>query len=181
MPERAPARITVYVEPWGPDDFWLDQQLMGDAAMTASLGGPESDEQKTTRHARFLDLSMSGAGRMFKIVNAVTGEAIGGVGYWEREWRGEQVFEAGWSVLPAFQRRGVARAATRQAIAVARAEGKHRYLHAFPLVDNPPSNSVCRMLGFRLVEVCDVARPPGNPIRCNDWRLDLFPKRKKAP
>jgi RimJ/RimL family protein N-acetyltransferase len=149
--------------------------------MTASLGGPESAEQITARHERFLELPVSGRGQMFKIVNAVTDEEIGGVGYWEREWRGEQVYEAGWSVLPAFQRRGVARPATRQAIAMARAEGKHRYLHAFPLEDNPPSNSVCRMLGFRLVEVCDIERTPGHPIRCNDWRLNLFPKRKQAP
>src|SRR5262245_18740370 len=143
MPRRAASRITVIIEPWGPDDLWLEQQLVGDAAMTASLGGPESDEQITARHERFLELPVSGRGQIFKIVNVETGEAIGGVGYWEREWRGEQVYEAGWSVLPAFQPRGVARAATSQAIAMPRAERKHRYVHAFPLEDNPPSNSVC--------------------------------------
>src|SRR5262249_7375630 len=180
MPRRAARRITVSLEPWGPDDLRLEQQLMGDAAMTASLGGSEGDEQITPRHERFLELPVSGKGQMFKIVNALTDEEIGGVGYWEREWRGEQVYEAGWSVLSAFQPRGVARAAASQAIAMARAERKHRYVHAFPLEDNPPSNSVCRMLGFRLVEVCDVERPPGTPIRCNHWRLDFFPWRKET-
>lgn len=24
-----------------------------------------------------------------------------------------------------------------------------------------------------LVSACDFEYPPGNPIRCNDWRLDL--------
>jgi hypothetical protein len=25
-----------------------------------------------------------------------------------------------------------------------------------------------------LLEECDFEYPPGNPMRCNDWRLDLF-------
>jgi hypothetical protein len=34
---------------------------------------------------------------MFKVVDEESGEAVGCVGYWEREWRGEQVHETGWS------------------------------------------------------------------------------------
>lgn len=30
-------------------------------------------------------------------------EAVGWVGYWESEWRGETVWECGWSVLPEAQ------------------------------------------------------------------------------
>jgi hypothetical protein len=33
---------------------------------------------------------------------------------------------------------------------------------------------VCRTLGFTLVEECHSEYPPGNPLRSNDWRLDLF-------
>jgi RimJ/RimL family protein N-acetyltransferase len=32
----------------------------------------------------------------------------------------------------------------------ARAEGRHRFKHAFPSVTNPPSNAICRKLGFTL-------------------------------
>src|SRR5205823_11813740 len=63
--------------------------------------------------------------------------------------------------------------ATEQAIELAREEGKHRFLHAFPSVDNAPSNAICRKLGFTFLEVCDFEFPPGNPLRCNDWRLNL--------
>ena len=55
----------------------------------------------------------------------------------------------------------------------ARARATHRFLHAFPSVDNAPSNAICRKLGFTLLGECDFEYPPGNRMRCNDWRLDL--------
>jgi RimJ/RimL family protein N-acetyltransferase len=179
MPEGETARIPVRIAPWGPDDLWLEKRLMGDPGMTVYLGGPEGDEKMEARHARFLDLPVSGTGQMFKIVNERTGEALGSVGYWEREWRGEQVYEMGWGVLAPFQGRGVAREATRLTIAHAASHGKHRHMHAFPLVENAPSNGVCRTLGFALVEELDYEYPPGTPVRCNDWRLDLFENRQE--
>jgi RimJ/RimL family protein N-acetyltransferase len=146
---------------------------MGDPAMTEHLGGPESPEKIAERQARYEDVGDTSKGRMFKIVDEATGEAVGSVGYWEREWRGQHVYETGWSVLPAFQGRGIARAATAQAIEKARGEKKHRFLHAFPAVDNAASNAICRKLGFTLLEAREFEYPPGNFMRCNDWRLDL--------
>jgi RimJ/RimL family protein N-acetyltransferase len=167
-------RTAVRLEPWGDGDLPLLEKLMGDPEMTEHLGGPESQEKIAKRQTRYERLADSGKGRMFKIVEGATGEAVGSVGYWERMWRDEQVYEIGWSVLPAFQGRGIAGMATAQAIAMARSEKKHRFLHAFPSVDNPPSNAICRKLGFTLLEACDFEYPPGNPMVCNDWRLDLF-------
>ncbi len=164
MGERAPIRL----EPWGEDDLPLVQRLMGDPAMTEHLGGPESPEKLAERQERY---ARPGSG-MFKVVDE-TGDAVGSVGFWEREWRGQKVYEIGWSVLPEFQGRGIAGHATEQAIELAREEGKHRFLHAFPSVDNAPSNAICRKLGFTFLEVCDFEFPPGNPLRCNDWRLNL--------
>ena len=163
----------VRIEPWGEGDLALLQQLLGDPAMMEHLGGPESAEQIAQRHARYLRLADSGTDRVFKIVHDATGAAVGSVGYWERTWRGEQVYEIGWSVLPAFQGRGIASAATAQAIAHARSDRQHQAMHAFPSVDNPPSNAVCRKQGFTLVEECDFEYPAGHVMRCNDWRLDL--------
>src|SRR5438552_2326447 len=100
------------------------------------LGGPESPEKIVERQSRYEQLAESGKGRMLKIVDAATGESAGLVGFWEKTWRDEQIYEIGWSVLPAFQGRGIASLATAQAIAIARAEGKHRFLHAFPSVGN---------------------------------------------
>lgn len=169
----APDRSSVRLEPWGRGDFPLLKKLNA-PEMTEHLGGPESDEKLAERQARYERLADSGNDRMFKIVLEATGEAVGSVGYWERTWQGEQVYEMGWGVLPAFQGRGIARAATAQAIALVRADGMHRFLRAFPSVDNPPSNALCRKLGFALIEECDFEYPKGHYMRCNDWCLDLL-------
>jgi len=143
--------------------------------MTEHLGGPESTEKIADRHRRYLAPPVDGTEKMFKIVEAATGEGVGSVGYWEREWDGGQVYETGWMVLPEFQGRGVATIATAQVIEVVRANRKHRFLHAFPAIENAASNAICRKLGFELRDELDFEYPPGseNVLHCNDWRLDL--------
>jgi RimJ/RimL family protein N-acetyltransferase len=163
----------VRLEVWGADDLPLVQALMGDPAMTEHLGGPESPEKLADRQARYARTAHSGDDWMFKIVLEATGEAVGSVGYWPRTWRDEDVWETGWSVLPAFQGHGIASAATTQALAHARANGTRRYVHAFPSVDHPASNAICRKLGFTLLGPHDFEYPKGNLMRCNDWRLHL--------
>jgi RimJ/RimL family protein N-acetyltransferase len=165
--------VTVHLEAWAAGDLPLLRRTLGDPEMTKHLGGPESEEKLVERQGRFERLAESGAGRMFKIVDDETGEAVGSVGYWQREWQGEEIYEIGWMVVPEFQGRGIAAAATGQAIAAARADGGRRELHAFPGVENAPSNAICRKLGFTLVGELEFEYPPGSLMRCNDWRLDL--------
>jgi RimJ/RimL family protein N-acetyltransferase len=159
----------VRIVPWGDGDLALLQKLVGDPAMMEHLGGPETPEKITDRQERY---AQAGSG-MFKIVEEATGEAIGSVGYWEKGWRGEQVYEIGWSVIPAAQGRGIARMATTQAIALAASEHRYPSIHAFPSVDNAPSNAICRALGFALLGPCEVEYPPGSLMQCNDWCLEL--------
>jgi RimJ/RimL family protein N-acetyltransferase len=137
--------------------------------MTEHLGGPESPEKIAERHERYLKAESG----LFKVVDE-TGESAGWVGYWPRTWRDQDVYEIGWAVLPAFQGRGIAGAATAQALDAARAEGKHRFVHAFPSVENAPSNAICRKLGFTLLGDEEFEYPKGSFMRCNDWRFDLF-------
>jgi RimJ/RimL family protein N-acetyltransferase len=110
---------------------------------------------------------------MFKIVDIASGAGVGSVGFWTKEWRDEQVYEVGWMVVPEFQGRGIAVTATAQAIDLARHDGNHRFMHAFPNVDNAASNAICRKLGFDLLEACEFEFPKGHFMTCNDWRLDL--------
>jgi RimJ/RimL family protein N-acetyltransferase len=161
------------VVPWGEDDLPLLHRLLGDPAMMEHLGGPESPEKIEERHGRYLDGQTPA--KMFKVVETATGESVGSVGYWEREANEGQVWETGWMVLPEFQGRGIATEATRQVIDLCRAERTHRYLYAYPSVDNEPSNAICRKLGFELVDVEEYEYPngSGNILRCNDWRFDL--------
>ncbi|MEU2259342.1 GNAT family N-acetyltransferase [Streptomyces sp. NPDC019645] len=168
------ATPVVRIEPWSDDDFELLRALNA-PELTAHLGGPEPEAKLTERHRRYVALSAdrSGAGRMYRVVLTDGGEPVGSIGFWERSWRGGRVWETGWSVLPGFQGRGIATAATLAVVEEARAASEHRHLHAFPSVDNLPSNAVCRKAGFSLLGECDFEYPPGTPLRSNDWRLDL--------
>jgi RimJ/RimL family protein N-acetyltransferase len=163
---------TVRIDPWSPGDLPLLEKLLGDPAMMRHLGGPESPEKIADRQARY---ERAGSDQ-FRIVDVTTGEAVGWVGYWERDWSDRRVYEVGWSVLPAFQGRGIAVAATAQAIARASAARACRFMHAFPAVANAPSNAICRRLGFTLLGPNEFEYPPGNLMLCNDWRLDLSPR-----
>jgi RimJ/RimL family protein N-acetyltransferase len=158
----------VRIEPWDEGDLPLLQQALLDPAMTAYLGGPETPEKVAERQTRY---ERPGS-RQYKVV--VDGEGAGWVGYWEREWLDQDVYEVGWSVLPAFQGRGVAGRATAQLIEVARTEDDRRFMHAYPSVENAPSNAICRKLGFVLLGEHEFEYPPGSFMRCNDWRFDLF-------
>ena len=140
------------------------------AEMTEYLGGPESEEKLLDRHKHYINLK-TGEAYMFVILADET--PVGLVGYWEKEWKGEMVWEAGWGVLPEYQGRGLAVAGTVAIVKKARVEKKHRFMHAYPRIENPASNVVCRKAGFELVEECDFEYPVGNPIRCNDWQIDL--------
>lgn len=161
----------VRIEPWGSSDLPLMRRLLGDPAMTEHLGGPESEQKIAERQARYEKPDS----RQYKIVVGDAADA-GAVGYWEKEWRGTTVWEVGWLVLPEHQGRGVATAGMRQLLEIMRVDPvPHRYVHAFPSVDNVPSNSICRKLGFTLLEAIDFEYPPGSGsvLHCNDWRLDL--------
>ncbi|WP_371772563.1 GNAT family N-acetyltransferase [Streptomyces sp. NBC_01438] len=169
---------SVRIEPWSDSDLELLRRANAPELM-GHLGGPESEEQLVGRHARYVALSAdrTGRGRMFRIALTGEDEAVGTIGFWERSWRDQEVYETGWAVLAGFQGRGIASAATAAVAGQARAERKHRYLHAYPSVANGASNGVCRKAGFSLLGECEIEYPPGHPLLTNDWRLDLHPDR----
>lgn len=154
---------------WTLEDHDLLFALNGDPVQMAQVGGAETAEKIADRNGKY-------AQDPHQQVIVVGGEPAGWVGIWEREWNGEQVWEIGWSVLRAFQGRGVAKRATRLAIERARglvAEGGPTSIHAFPNVDNAPSNGVCRACGFTLLGETEFEYPPGHFDQVNDWRLEL--------
>jgi RimJ/RimL family protein N-acetyltransferase len=166
--DSAPA---IRLEAWTQADLSL-LRATNTPEMTGHLGGPETEAQVLARHRRYLELDDPGAGRMLAMVTPA-GEKAGVIGYWERVWRDAVTYETGWSVLPAFQGRGLATAAARAVAVLARAQRRHGHLHAFPAVDHPASNAICRKAGFALLGATDFEYPPGSTMRCNEWRLDL--------
>lgn len=164
----------VHLAPWSADDLALLRQLNA-PEVRAHTGGPETDEQVVARHERYLRGPGPRGGHMFT-VGLPDGTKVGSVGYWEREWRGEPVYEMGWAVLPAYQGRGLASAAVRALVAEAAAHGDRRHAHAYPSVDHPASNAVCRKAGFTLLGQTEFEYPPGHLMRSNDWRVELTGK-----
>lgn len=141
--------------------------------MTEHLGGPESGEALRRRHERYVAAAGSDSVYPLTAVLEPGGTVVGNVSLWEREWQGKPVYEMGWGIVPEFQGRGLATEAVKEAIEVARSTGRRDTIHAFPSVDNPPSNAVCRKAGFELVGPVQFEYPKGHWMQCNDWRLSL--------
>ncbi|OCT10974.1 GCN5 family acetyltransferase [Paenibacillus pectinilyticus] len=163
----------VQIVPWSESDLDL-LRLINAPEMMEHLGGPETEEQLQIRHLRYLALRENGKGHMFSIRMLPEREVVGSIGYWDSQWQGVPIYEVGWSVLPAFQGRGLASAALSAAIAHANAEAKYRWMHAFPSIHNPASNAVCRKLNFTPMSECEFEYPPGHYMQCLDWRLELL-------
>lgn len=168
MVTNTPPRLRL--EPWSESDLELLRRT-NTLAMTEHLGGPETEEQLLARHRRYLDPAANGT--MFRAALLPDGEVVGSTGFWDHEWHGEPAYETGYGILPQFQGRGLAVAATIAVADKARADGRHRYLHAFPSVLHAASNAVCRKAGFELIEESEFEYPKGHFIRSNVWRLDL--------
>ncbi|MFD9085040.1 GNAT family N-acetyltransferase [Streptomyces erythrochromogenes] len=167
----------VRLEPWSERDFWLLERA-NEPVMTEHLGGPESDEKLRDRQRRYEALSARepAAGRMFRVVLERSGDSVGSIGFWERQWRDEPVYEAGWGILPEFQGRGLAVAALTELLAHVRAHGSRDSVHAFPGTDHPASNAVCRRAGFTCLGEVDFEYPPGVPHPSLDWRYRVGPR-----
>jgi RimJ/RimL family protein N-acetyltransferase len=164
----------VLLRPWSEEDLPLLEKLLGDPEMMEHLGGPESPEQILRRHIRYTRLPQDGTDHMFKVVWGPNGEGVGNVGYWRKTWRDQSVYEIGWLVRSSYQGQGIATKAAAAAIEHARREPKYQFMHAFPSVENPASNAICRKLRFTLLEECQFEYPSGHSMRVNDWRLDLL-------
>jgi len=172
--EKLIQELAVFLRPYSENDFGLLEKLLGDPKMTMHLGGPESAKKLRERHVKFTAMSKDpSAGCVFVITVGEERTPAGTVGFWEREWKGEKVWETGYSVLPEFQGQGIATKASRLVVAKLSGLRKYRYLYAFPSVDNPASNAICRKSGFALLGVESFEYPPGSFMRCNIWRVDL--------
>jgi RimJ/RimL family protein N-acetyltransferase len=169
--KRPPVRL----EAWSAGDAGLLTQL-NEPEMTRYVGGPETPRELADRQSRY----EAPHSRQYRIAVGTARVAVGWVGYWETQWRERPIWEIGWAVIQAFQGRGIATTATALAIDKARGERRHASVHAFPMTTNARSNTLCRKLGFTLIDEIDFPARRGGFVRCNDWRLDLFDEDEPA-
>lgn len=153
------------------DDYLSLLHRANTPEMTSYLNGPESEEQVLDRHARYLRYAETGESHMFAIL--VDAVPVGSIGYWRVRWKNDEAWETGWFVLPEAQGQRVAARALSLVIDDLRLhpDGRRR-LVAFPSVENPPSNAVCRRAGFHLTgSATETFR--GAPLTVNEWAFDL--------
>jgi RimJ/RimL family protein N-acetyltransferase len=162
----------ICLRPWAEGDLGLLRE-QNSSELMAALGGPESEEALLDRHRRYVELSTAGSGCMYVVLSGPDSVVAGSIGFWEKEWDGDGVYETGWYVRPSFRGRGVAARAAGAVVRIAAAEGDRKELHAFPPVTNAASIGVCRKAGFALRGEVDFEYPKGTWIRCADWWVPL--------
>src|SRR5262245_44204557 len=127
----------VAIRPWSDKDLPLLERLMGDP----SRAGTGALDEARARHERLIrNGETSRQGPMFAITAGARAELVGSIGYWQRVWQWQHLWEIGWSVLPEYQGQGVANRAIDLVVQRARTLGKFRFIHAFPAADNIAAN-----------------------------------------
>ena len=162
---------TVTLAAWGPDDLPLLERANTPEMMT-HLGGPETPEQLVERQERYMNLMRTGEAAMYRI--ELDGTPVGGIGYWQVDHDGEPAWEAGWNVFSEWQGRGLAHAALGLVVREVADRHDRSLLVAYPGVDNPASNALCRAAGF---EHRGSRTEPwhGRELSFNVWVLDMSP------
>ncbi|SCL14076.1 GNAT family N-acetyltransferase [Micromonospora inyonensis] len=157
-----------------PGDSPAYVRMRCDPAMMAHLGGPYSEERAESQVGRDLALVASGAGmvKMIVVDSPVPETVAGTVALWRHEIDGAAAAEIGWMVLPGHQGQGLARWAVSGVLDEARRDSRWSVVHAFPGVDNAPSNRLCRRLGFTLAGEREMSFRD-QLFRINHWVLDL--------
>ncbi len=161
--------------PYEERDLELTVALETDPEVMKELGGPSTREQLLPVHARRLQAEARGG--LWLVITLSSGglaepRRIGQIGVFRSGAVADAVDEVGWSVLPAFQGRGIASRALAVLIERLRERGSPDAVYAFPGVTNAPSNALCEKLGFELLGQITVTHR-GNVLRCNRWRLRL--------
>lgn len=147
-----------------------------DPAMMTHLGGPRPVEEMAGKLAR--DVARAAADTEWILMicpNADDSSIVAGtIGLFRHEVNGIQLAEIGWMVLPEYQGKGLAKRAVGEVLRRAWADGRWGSIHAFPDVDNAPSNAICRSLGFTLERQQDFAFA-GKTLRVNHWVIEPAP------
>jgi RimJ/RimL family protein N-acetyltransferase len=155
------------------DDIDAYVSMRCDPGMMAELGGPLPREGIEAKVRIDVDDCVAGRAWVLMIVpdEAHPHEVAGSVVLWSHAPDGDELSEIGWMVLPAFQGRGLGKAAVYAVLSRARQESRWGVVHAFPGVSNAASNGICRTLGFTLVGEQQVTF--GDRIlHSNHWRID---------
>jgi RimJ/RimL family protein N-acetyltransferase len=154
------------------DDVVAYIRMRCDPTMMAELGGPQSPDGMERKAAR--DAAEAEADREWVLMilpdDSDPTTVAGTVALWSNSEHAETLPEIGWMVLPEFQGQGLAKAAVRLVLDRARVDGRWGDVHAFPGIENGPSNVICRSTGFTLLGTGETEFA-GKVLRTNHWKI----------
>ncbi len=161
------------LRPVTKDDLPLYEAIYCDPAMMQHLGGPLPRENVPRILDNVLRSIDRGEAWAFKILLGNESDQVAGnISLWQHDEGVERINEIGWTVLPAFQGRGIATKALHAVLDMARTRQRFSVIHAYPGIDNAASNALCHRAGFELLGAEDV-HYANTILRCNHWRIDL--------
>lgn len=163
--------MRVGLRQWGRKDRDLLTRA-NEPEMTVFLGGPETDGEVDARHERYLHGWQTGTARAYRV--DVDDEPAALIGAWHVEHDDTPAWEVGWSVLPEWQGRGVARSALRLLLRELVADGSRGLVVAYPSVENAASNALCRGAGFE-PHGTHAEQWRGAELTFAVWTLDISP------
>jgi RimJ/RimL family protein N-acetyltransferase len=152
-------------------DLALTVELEGDPAVKSQLGGPIAADEAERIHRHRLERMRHGD-LFFTVVPDGADRPVGIAALFETPWGDTVIHEAGVMLVPGAQRGGLGLTVTRMLIERARLSGTIAQVHGFTAVTNRAGNEVCRRLGFRPLEECDLDYE-GRAVRCNHWVFDV--------
>ena len=164
------------LRPATPEDEWLTVALETDSRVMAELGGPLTVEEAQAAHRRRTAPDAKDGDWWLAILPGAGQPPVGTIGIWPSEFKGQDLSETGWMILPEHQGKGNASAALALLLERARADGRWGDIHAFPGATNGPSNALCRKFGFELVGGGDADYAGRHfPVNHWVWRADAAP------
>lgn len=155
-----------------PSDEKIFLFMYQDPGMMEHLGGPMTDENALARFQKWIDMWKNDGIGPCLVRSKATGEIVGGAAIFRAEVEGEPVFEIGWSVLPPFQRQGIAFEASKAILDHGVKELGAKVITAFPNETNKVSNRLCEKLGMKRIKV--ITYPyGGGSLNSVYWRRDI--------
>jgi RimJ/RimL family protein N-acetyltransferase len=155
------------------DDLNLYIGMLCDPVVMAELGGPlpaATVREKLERDAASADADEAWV--LAIVPDETAGRAVGVIFVWDSTIEQTPIVEMGWGLLKEFHGRGYGSEAVHLTLLRAKAENRWGVIHAFPGVDNPASNAVCRKNGFDPIGLIDRTYN-GHIIHTNIWCVDL--------
>lgn len=154
------------------NDIKLYESMFCDDDHMKDLGGSQPKEKIPEILQKQINCNEMKNGIVKKII--INNESIGTICVWENKYKDENISEFGWGIAKAYKGIGYGTKAVVAMIDHCRstADPRWKFIHAFTKITNVPSNSICKRLGFKLIEEVEIDYD-GSKLLSYHWLIDI--------